>query len=235
MKLPWLRLGLALLTPACAFAQVTIGSTLVGRPSDDGASQQVYIYVGSTFGTTSTLSSWAFYDDDDFTPNRVVTPLIFEKTNATTYVLRGVGTTRTTTEAGSQTGLSFGLIAGSDAIASNYTFGFTDRALSYPGSGNNVTTGTTNPGVVDRDSGSTWAFTAVLDFNIIIGQSYIVGGSTAGDFSTVELTGTDRIYSATATTAIPEPAVTTVSFALAGLLALTALRRRSDRAAVATA
>lgn len=190
-------------------AQVTLGDALIDG-GNDGNSGGVYIYT-NTFGQAGTAETWSFFDDDDFSPNRNVTPLLFQKVDSSTFMLTGVGTTVTSNESGAQTDHAFGLIAGSADVDTDYTFGFTDRILTYGGSGNVLNTSLSNGGVVDHQSiGGVWAFVPSAEgtFSIILGQSYVIDAPTDADDSIISLYGVvSRQYSAQLTTAaVPEPA-----------------------------
>ncbi len=209
-----------------AAAQVTIGESLIDRAANDGASGGVYIYT-DTFGLAGTVDTWGFYDNDAGVKN--ITPLLFQKINSTTFQLTAVGTTVQSTNGGVQTDIAFGLILGSTAVGSDYTFGFTDRDVSYGGSGSNLTTNSTNSGVADFDSTGIWAFTPSSEgnFDLILGQNFEIGAAQGGDDLTVGLfASTDRTYSAQFTiSAVPEPAAAGLLISLLTLSVLS-LRRR---------
>lgn len=207
--IPSLIVVTSLLGLSTAHAQVTIGDALIDG-DNDGNSGGVYVYT-NTFGEAGIAATWAFFDNDGSLPNRSVTPLLFQKLSSTVFQLKAVGTTVLSTETGSQTGHAFGLIAGSASVASDYTFGFVDRAVSYSGSGNAITSNSSNGGVIDfQSSGGTWAFVPSAEgaFSLILNQNYEIGAATDADDSTIALFGTaNRQYSAQLTTsAVPEPA-----------------------------
>ncbi|MEW6302149.1 MAG: choice-of-anchor D domain-containing protein [Verrucomicrobiota bacterium] len=202
----WLLAGLgALVAPASA--AVTLGDNPQNRSFNDSSSGQVYIYNGGTFGITGTAVTFKFYDNDF--SSGYVTPLLFERTSTSPlrFVLRGVGTTVTSTAGGVHT-VSFTLLAGSSSVGSSYTFGFTDRQLSYSGSGNDLTTDNSNTGVVDFDSSGNWYFTPTQTFEIKLGQTYEYLATTAGDSSLVRIDSDGRIYSAQVIAESPEINVT---------------------------
>lgn len=204
----WLGLfSVSIALAGLADAQVTIGNSLIDG-SNDGNIGGVYLYT-DTFGQAGTANTWSFYDDDF--NDRSVTPLLFQKINSTTFQLKGVGTTVTSTKAGAQSGNAFGLIAGSATVASDYTFGFTDRDVSYSGSGTLLTSNSSNGGVVDFQSSiGIWAFVPSSEgaFDLILDQNYEINATVDSDDSVISLFGTfDRQYSAQLTTsAVPEPA-----------------------------
>ena len=155
-------------------AQTLVGSPLIDRVFNDGAAGQVYLYSVPS-GAVGVATSFQFYDNE--AGSRRITPLIFEKLNASQYVLRGVGASITTNGAGTQN-YPFSLIAGTNVMAANYTFGFTDREVSYGGSGSEITTTASYTGTVDFDtSGPTeWLFTPSLTFELSLGQAFDLGG-----------------------------------------------------------
>lgn len=215
-------IAFALFSVSIANAVTIIGDDLINRGSNDGASGQVYIYNGD-FGTDGVATTFSFFDDDNFAPDRLLTPLLFEKTSGTDFILKGIGTTRTSTESGIQSS-SFGLIAGTDVVTSGYTFGFTDRALSWNGS--NVVNGSQNAGVVDFNGGGNWYFTPTQTFDIELGKLFRVAGTTGGNEVRLYEFGT-RTYSAQITAeVVPEPTtIALLGIGLAGFAGI-AVRRR---------
>ena len=81
------------LAPA-AYAD-TIGSPLIHRSTSDRNAGQVFVYDGITqpFQTTGSITSWAFFDDQN--AGLVVTPLLFHIDGNNTFTLAGVGTSVT--------------------------------------------------------------------------------------------------------------------------------------------
>jgi hypothetical protein len=129
----------------------TIGLPLIDRAGDVSSSGGVFVF-DTAIAESGTVSTWGFFDNDDFEPARSVTPLVFERTGNVTYTLRGVGTPRTTTEAGVQSGIAFGLIAGSDLVsAGTYTFGFADAHLSFNGTLQQLVVDSASAGSIDTD------------------------------------------------------------------------------------
>jgi hypothetical protein len=222
---------LCLLLPGALQAQVTIGDQLINRSFDDNAEGGVYLFTG-TFGSAGIASSWSFYAG---TNAGEVTPLLFHKISPDTFVLTGVGAAvAVPTFSSIYSDRNFSLVAGSDAVDSDYTFGFTDRTLTYPGSGDSLTTTDDHSGVIDYDSsGGSWAFTPSTEtgFTIVLGQSYQINASPGGDSSIVSLyTDATRIYSAQLTTsAVPEPATTAAAVGAIAMLAAGGWRLRRRR------
>jgi Ca2+-binding RTX toxin-like protein len=118
--------------------QILTGDPLVQRPNNDTANGAVFV-MDEPLPTVGNVSSWSFYDTTD--NGQQVTPLIVEKVG-TNYVIRGVGTTRTSNASGVQT-FAFGLVSGSSAVGANYVLGWKDGS-SF----------TTNDGVIDYSDGS---------------------------------------------------------------------------------
>lgn len=194
------------LTLGCSFkasllAQGTFGTTLIDRSYNDGAGSQVYIYAEAG-GLSGTAQSFSFYNNEVFDGR--VTPLIFERVSYGHYILRGVGATITPTSIGSQA-YAFNLVAGTNVMQPNYTFGFTDREVSYSGSGNAITTTASRTGTVDWDYGGTtqWLFTPSLTFEISLGQTFQVGD--------LLFSGETRSYSAQFTVAAVNQAPTNIT------------------------
>lgn len=194
------------LTLACSFkasllAQGTFGTTLIDRSIDDGAGSQVYIYAEAG-GLSGIAQSFSFYNNEVFDGR--VTPLIFERVGNGHYILRGVGATITPTSNGSQA-YAFNLVAGTNVMQPNYTFGFTDRVVSYPGSGNAITTTDSRTGTVDWDyaSPTQWYFTPSLTFDISLGQTFLVGD--------LLFSGETRSYSAQFSVAAANQAPTNIT------------------------
>lgn len=117
----------------------TIGDALIDRSLDDSASGSIFVLPDLTF--TGNLTQWTFFDNDNATPDRQVTPLIVEQTSATQYRIAGIGTTVTTNETGVQGPFSFGLVSGSSATGPGRFFAYKD--------GSN---GADNVGVIDYDN-----------------------------------------------------------------------------------
>ncbi len=182
-------------------AQGTFGTPLQNREYNDGSGSQVYIF-SEAGGLSGPAQSFSFFNDEVFDGR--VTPLIFERVSAGNFILRGVGATITPSSTGSQT-YPFTLIAGTNIMQPNYTFGFTDRQVSYPGSGNTITTTDSRTGTIDWDyAGPTqWMFTPSLTFEISLGQSFQVGG--------LLFASETRSYSAQFTVAAPNQAPTNIT------------------------
>lgn len=105
-----------------------LGSDLINRANNDGATGQLYLYDTPTT-TSGKAHLFQFFDNESGT--RWITPLVFEK-SGNTYFLRGVGTSRNTTGAGLQS-YPFDLIAGSSDMGPNHTFGFIDSLVTVSG------------------------------------------------------------------------------------------------------
>ena len=189
---------------------VQIGNPLINRASDDGASG-IFIHT-QAFPFWAPVVEWAFYDNDNFSPDRQITPLILEKVG-NNYIIRGIGQTRTTTERGEQHYM-FDLVAGSNLIGPGYYFGW------WSGAWNGGPT-STNAGVIDFDE-------------LPSGPLGILYFSSPGNFGLdTSLTATGqlgqgsfhaRAYSVEVTLAVPEP--TGALLASLALVGLVFLRRR---------
>ena len=184
----------------------TLGNPAINRPLDDTANGVTYVWLQSFSSTAygESLATWSFFDNDNFSPDRQVTPLLFEQVGPKLFILRGVGETRTTTEAGLQT-FSFSLQEGTATILNSaFLFGWKDGSPT-----------THNQGVIDWDSDG--------PVSIIGGENNVdlpaVGGTL--DFSVKEYRA--RTYSFQVTT-VPEPSISIL--AIFGLGTATFSRRR---------
>jgi hypothetical protein len=181
----------------------TVGNALINRASEDGANGGLFMLT-KTFSGGGHLIEWAYYDNDAYSPDRQITPLILENV-AGNYLIRGIGTTRTTTEQGEQHWL-FNLTAGSDLIGPGYYFAWKDGTPLAD-----------NAGVIDWDAnalgtgmryfGTGHAGNLPLDRNLGAGTLY------------------GRDYSLQVTMVTPEPA--TFGLLALGGLALARRRRRT--------
>lgn len=114
------------------------GNPLINRSSNDGAVGGVFVDTRE-FPIRAILAEWAFFDDDPFSPDRQITPLILQKVGDN-YIVQGIGQTRSTTELGEQHYL-FNLVAGTDVVGPGYYFGWWDGSTSG-----------TNAGVIDYEN-----------------------------------------------------------------------------------
>ena len=151
------------------FTQTVTGSATgdqaVARELTDGA-------VGSIFAGNDALpigqpvTHWAFFDMNAADFGQSVTPLLMENV-AGSYVIRGIGTPRTSNAEGGQV-FGFGLVSGTDTPANgNYLIGWKDG-----------TNGTNNDGVFDYDDN---AADSVVYFatHTTFSDGEILGGGTA--------------------------------------------------------
>ena len=136
-------LFLTLCARALANTATLPANALTNRATNDGAAGSIFVEkTGLTSVAGCRLSKWSFFDDDG--AGRMITPLLLEQTGAT-WTIRGIGATITSTGAGVQANLNFGLVSGTDIVGNaNFRFGWKD--------GGN---GSDNQGVADfTDSGS---------------------------------------------------------------------------------
>jgi Ca2+-binding RTX toxin-like protein len=100
---------------------VLTGDPLIARPLNDGGVGLVFV-MDEPLPSVGKVTSWSIYDATD--NGQQVTPLIVEKVGAN-YVIRGVGTARTSSGSGLQT-FNFGLASGSDTVGANYFLAWKD-------------------------------------------------------------------------------------------------------------
>jgi hypothetical protein len=114
----------------------TIGDAVIPRTYFDGGTGQLFVYGGFFDTPGETVTNWSFYSDRAATndcstghagytcsPGTSITPVILKKTSANTFEVTGIGATRTNTLSGIQSN-PFDLVAGSDVVGVNFTFGF---------------------------------------------------------------------------------------------------------------
>ncbi|MCF3651531.1 hypothetical protein [Synoicihabitans lomoniglobus] len=225
---PTLLLAFAI-TAATTSAQsvVTIGDDLIDRTFTDGSSGGVYLYTG-TFGQAGTASSWAFHTES--AAGRYLTPLLFQKLDDSNFQVTGVGQWTYSESSGTHSDLTFNLIAGTDVVGADYTFGFTDRKTSYPGSGTAITTDSRQTGIIEAEADGLWAFTYGEDAfdGLSLGQIYQIGADLGGDETIVALYGLGlRTYSSQMSiSAVPEPASAGLWIGGAVLVGFMTVRRR---------
>ena len=123
-------------------ADQIVGNPAIGTDTDStgNAGDIIYDETSALVTIDGTLSSWSFYDDDDFSPERIITPLII-RNQAGIFSITGIGQTRTTTELGLQE-YPFNLQSGTDRVFNDGTYFFGFRHGSSDGS-------TINLGVAD--------------------------------------------------------------------------------------
>ncbi len=196
---------------------VTIGDALINRSANDGAVGFIFILTGQTFGEEGVVTSWAFFDDDNFSPDRNVTPLLFEQFSPGQFRLTGIGASRLTDESGVQNH-AFDLLGGTANVGAQHTFGFIDGVVD---SSLNVTS--TNAGVIDHENsvpGGDWQF--VNGTHSSLSLDLTIGSGQSRDFGTAS---SPRVYSMQVTTneaVIPEPS----TFFLLGFLPVWTIFRK---------
>ncbi|MFP6886911.1 MAG: LamG-like jellyroll fold domain-containing protein, partial [Opitutales bacterium] len=129
--------------------KLTLGNEAIdSSDSGNNAGDLIYDRLSAKVTKAGRLTSWSFFDNDDFTPDRVVTPMIIREAGPTGRQIIGIGKTRTTTEDGLQT-YAFDLQDGTDEVLADGTYFFGFRHGTADGK-------TINFGVVDAKwSGST--------------------------------------------------------------------------------
>lgn len=189
---------LSLMIFGSAYA-VILGNAPVAGSDHDSSPGQVYIYNGA-FGISGVPGTFTFFGIESGT-DRWVTPLLFQKTSESDFILRGIGTPRNNPGGGVKS-YDFTPMAGSSTVSPDYTFGFTDRKLDH--SGGEITTLQENTGIIDLGYGGPWLYTPSQDFEIEL-ENIFRTGITSGSEHIVML-HSDRTYSAQLEAqAMPEP------------------------------
>lgn len=136
---------------------ITYGDALQSRASLDSWYGLMLIYdstmkeTGQTDGYASTFS---FMTHSTVTTSRSVTPLIFEQVNDS-YVVRGIGASRTVSSPGMIYTYNFDVWAGSNFMGDDYTFGFIYASFSI--SGESIASKTVSyPAITFDSTGSSW-------------------------------------------------------------------------------
>jgi len=140
MKLPVFPFFIALSSIVHGNPGTVPATALINRAVNDTASGSLFVEKSSLASVAGCrLRRWSFYDNDS--PGLSLTPVLFERTAASTYVIRGIGTTRVSTGGGVQANLDFGLVSGTDIVpGANWFLGWKD--------GSN---GANSTGVIDFD------------------------------------------------------------------------------------
>ncbi|MEX2186528.1 MAG: lamin tail domain-containing protein [Pirellulales bacterium] len=122
-------------------------------------------------GNLGRVTSWRFFNNTPGTNGRSITPLLLEDVGVDQYMVRGIGATRTVTEAGLQS-WDFAVAQGTDTF--DWTLGRFHMGIRY-GSPT-----VSNPGVVEFSAGGNgWDFfgSATGAPNVVL-NTQITGGST---------------------------------------------------------
>jgi len=132
--------------------QTSVGSSAYSSGWTDTAPGNAYIQETPS-GNTGTVTQWKFFKPHT-NDGRWVTPVIYEKTASNTFIVRGIGRSRSASGPAGVYTFDFDLVAGSAVFANgNYTYGHIDKYLS--GSGD---TGTSTTGSVATVGSGTWGF-----------------------------------------------------------------------------
>jgi hypothetical protein len=128
-----------------------------GGFTTDSATGGVFIYdAGTSLMFTEPGNVTTFDFRGAAATGRSQTPLLFQLTAGSpgtagaTYTVTGVGTSYLSQGGTLQTGIPFGLLAGSDTVDVNYTIGYFDGTVTANGSGG-TTVGTKNVGTISLD------------------------------------------------------------------------------------
>ena len=159
----------------------TIGDDLEPAPHHETSAGQVALYAGSTFGLQGVVVNWTIVCSGG--TNGALVPLLFEKINATDYVLRAMGAFRDIYSDGTFT-IRFDPEVGEGVIGPNFTFGFADRVAYAPSNGGvPILTHMRYSGLVDyqyQDTGQ-WLFSSESEFELRPGQVFRLNGVTEGN------------------------------------------------------
>jgi hypothetical protein len=190
-----------------AFTDSFHGSAVLQSPIPDGSGDSDML---------GKVTGWKFFNNNPAAAGGLITPLVVENV-AGQFVVRGIGATQNVTDAGEQVH-DFDLAAGTDVI--DWSTGRFHIAVRYG------STTTTNPGVVDFDSGSNlWTFIGAADGAAPIVLDSAIAGPVIANLG--------RDYSVQFTFApVPEPS--SVALVLCGLGGFFAIGRRTRSRRVST-
>ena len=194
--------------PATSVHAGTIGQDLIDHSLQDTAAGSIFAYNSESFPASEMVTSWSVYSD----VGGVVTPLIFEMVGGE-YIIRGVGTSRTSDASGIQT-FDFDVTAGSAMVQPGYLLGWKDGTDADA----------TQTGVIDLEIGAP----STGDYQWFVGghSGDLTDGSNLGvGVNLIGTYGQVRDYSVQFTT-IPEPsACVLLGLGMLSLLGYTRRRR----------
>ncbi len=155
-------------------ATVTHGQAVIDRNGPDsfhGTAVYDTPLANGGQGNLGRVTNWRFFNNTPGTNGRSITPLLLEDVGVDQYMVRGIGATRSVTEAGLQS-WDFAVAQGTDTF--DWTLGRFHMGIRY-GSPT-----VSNPGVVEFSAGGNgWDFfgTATTAPNVVL-NTQITGGST---------------------------------------------------------
>ena len=124
-----------------------VGDPLITRETTDTSSGLLFAYDG-TFGAVGNVLTWSFYagsnnPDLQNIAGQKITPVILDQSTPGGWTVTGIGTTQSVSGSGLYT-FNFDLVAGSDAVGPNFTFGWYDGSATA-----------SNPGTISFDRATT--------------------------------------------------------------------------------
>ncbi|WP_315856103.1 VCBS domain-containing protein, partial [Synechococcus lacustris] len=163
----------------------SVGSSAYSGSHSDGSPGNVYIQETPS-GQTGTVTQWKFYKPHS-TEGLWVTPVIYEKTIDNTFIVRGIGRSRSASGPAGVFTFDFDLVQGSAVFANaNYTYGHIDNNLNnIPNNNSGGSIGTASTGSIsERGNGSgTWGFINTQNPITTVGASQSISYHTQRHYS----------------------------------------------------
>lgn len=180
-----LMMWLCMMATASHAVLISYGDATIDRPRTDSAVGYMYIYR-NTLQTSGTVQYFNFYSGNltsngDTSP-RWITPVILEQ-EADHYIIRGIGASRSPAISSKNYSYAFNLLAGTDYMENDFTFGIFDGRVSYGGT--TFTTQSTNMGVAAHHNtaeiqNGLWTYSNIIN-DIQLNGTIGPNGSTGYD------------------------------------------------------
>ncbi|MCX5937254.1 MAG: VCBS domain-containing protein, partial [Cyanobium sp. LacPavin_0920_WC12_MAG_62_9] len=157
----------------------SIGSSAYSGSAADSSAGNVYIQENPS-GSTGTVSHWKFYKPHG-SEGLWVTPVIYEKTGANSYEIRGIGRSRSATGPAGVYTFDFELVEGSALFVNgNYTYGHIDKNLNN----SSAAQGTSSTGSISWGaSRGSWGFINTQNPATTVGSSQSLGYQTERNYA----------------------------------------------------